>query len=207
MADEVWKPISGYEGLYSVSNYGNIRAEGEARGQYWFDKVTELVRESGEKTVRLSRDGVAKKFSVDELVADAFVGPRPGGEAVVVHKNNSKKDNRAENLEWAIKPGPYIYEPVTSEIVNEIVEAMAKGEYSRAVLCYIYDVDFMAMRQRLFDMCVGKSLGSTLTADDAREMYRLFHKDGLSIAEVSDKFQITATTVRNIVLNKQFESE
>lgn len=90
---EIWKPVVGYEGLYEVSNLGNVRS---------VKKIIKPHIIKGYLGVSLCKGGVKKKLFIHRLVAFAF--PEICGEyfegAVCNHKNENKLDNRAENLEW-----------------------------------------------------------------------------------------------------------
>ena len=90
-ANEVWRDIPGWEGLYQVSNLGRIRSirvrlikPYDARGY----RVATL--HSGD---RMERAGVHR------FVAQAFI-PNPEGKEQVNHINGDKADNSVENLEW-----------------------------------------------------------------------------------------------------------
>lgn len=89
---EIWKPIKGYTGYYSVSNLGNVRN----------DKTNRLLQGDyntmGYRRIILYVH-VKKRYFVHRLVAYHFVSGY-SDELVVSHKNGNKKDNRAENLEW-----------------------------------------------------------------------------------------------------------
>ena len=89
---EHWLPVKGYEGLYWVSNLGNVRSK----------RVEFMAGDSdrcGYRRVVLQNKGHAKRFLIHRLVAEAFIGPRPP-KMTVNHKNGKKADNRAENLEY-----------------------------------------------------------------------------------------------------------
>lgn len=90
---EIWKPIPQYEGLYEVSNYGEIRSAVTQRIKNQFTKP------NGYKTVQLWVGNKGRSEYVHRLVAFAFV-PNPNNYPQVNHKNEVKSDNRAENLEW-----------------------------------------------------------------------------------------------------------
>lgn len=92
---EVWKPIKGFEGLYEVSNLGNVRnANGKLRKPF-------LIHQ-GYLIIDLFRNYKRTHARVNRLVAEAFI-PNPENKTEVNHKNGNKTDNRVENLEWTSK--------------------------------------------------------------------------------------------------------
>ena len=95
---EVWKDIPGYEGLYQVSNLGNVRSL-RYRNR---DEVRELFlkpHNQGYLQVELHKDGKRKMFTVHRLVAMAFVDGYEEGKQVN-HIDENKKNNVSTNLEW-----------------------------------------------------------------------------------------------------------
>lgn len=96
--EEIWKDIEGYEGLYQVSNLGNVRSldwgrRGFARNLYL------KKHNRGYRHVELAKNGSKKSFTVHRLVAIAFL-PNPNGYPEVNHKDEDKTNNAAKNLEW-----------------------------------------------------------------------------------------------------------
>src|SRR3954463_14262904 len=90
---EVWKDIKDYEGLYQISNLGNVRDVKRGKSR----KVTRNCRGYG--WVSLTKDKGQKAFSVHRLVAIHFI-PNPGNLPQVNHKNLNRMDNAVVNLEW-----------------------------------------------------------------------------------------------------------
>lgn len=101
-AQEVWRTVVGFDGLYEVSDIGRVRS-----------KRAEIVMKhnfSGVKRdyafVPLSENGHRQNAYIHHLVAQAFIGPPPGrigrgsNDWQCNHKNGNKSDNRPENLEW-----------------------------------------------------------------------------------------------------------
>ena len=105
MTEEIWKPVVGYEGLYEVSNLGNVKAVekivGHPTGQCRRpEKIVKLQNgSSGYAVVNLCKNGKPRTTRVHILVAEAFL-EKPEGKYEVDHINRNRKDNRVENLKW-----------------------------------------------------------------------------------------------------------
>jgi hypothetical protein len=108
MQREEWKPVPGFEGMYSVSNYGRVRSEARKRccggkgGQMsWPQKILKPWKTTaGYLSVSLSNITTTKR-SVHRLVLLAFRGPPPSDAFEAAHMNGCRQDNRLENLQWA----------------------------------------------------------------------------------------------------------
>lgn len=102
-----WRPVVGYEGMYEVSNQGQVKSLPRPYPPDPLGRKTRInhgrvmVPHAGGRyvTVKLTRDGAARTKYVHHLVAAAFVGPRPAG-MDVCHNNGQHQDNRAENLRY-----------------------------------------------------------------------------------------------------------
>ena len=95
---ETWKAISGYEGLYQVSNLGRVKSFKHGKEKILKPQKTRC----GYLRVCLCKDCHTKRLLVHRLVADAFV-PNPQGLETVNHKDEVKNNNTASNLEWMSK--------------------------------------------------------------------------------------------------------
>ena len=95
---EVWRDVVGYEGLYEVSNRGNVRSL-NWRGTGITKTIQQKKHNRGYWQVILSVDGVQKTFLVHRLVANAFLD-NPNHLPLINHKDENRKNNNAENLEW-----------------------------------------------------------------------------------------------------------
>lgn len=102
---EIWKEINGYEN-YMISNLGNvlsimnvsIKRNSKIKGKV-FRKLKITTDSCGYSRVSLYKNGIAKAYKVHRLVAEAFI-PNYRNLPQVNHKDENKKNNRADNLEW-----------------------------------------------------------------------------------------------------------
>lgn len=92
---EEFRDVVGYEGLYEVSNEGNIRNKNTGR----ILKPNKIHK--GYLQVILCKDGERKPALVHRLVAQAFI-PNPNHYPQVNHIDENKSNNNVENLEWCI---------------------------------------------------------------------------------------------------------
>lgn len=103
---EIFKDIPGYEGLYQVSNLGNVKSVKRTvitpagLHRKIKEKILSKALSQGYLIVIMSKDGKNYTKLIHQLSAMAFLGHIPNGKTIVVdHKNNIKKDNRIENLQ------------------------------------------------------------------------------------------------------------
>ena len=96
---EEWRDVKGYEGLYQVSDWGNVRSL-DYNHTNTIKNLTLVNAKNGYLVVCLHKDAIQKEGKVHRLVAEAFL-PNPQGKPTVDHVNGDKQDNRVENLRWA----------------------------------------------------------------------------------------------------------
>ena len=103
--EEIWKDVVGYEGYYQVSNLGRVKSLDRisSNGRKIKGKIlsTKVNTPPYYPRVSLSVNGKMKLVQVHRLVAQAFVyNPDPEHKTQVGHKDESRTNNRADNLEW-----------------------------------------------------------------------------------------------------------
>lgn len=149
-----WKPIEGYEGIYTVSAEGVVRslqriAEPGSHGRNKTRDLKSAYNSSGYALVVLNKNGVRSSQYVHRLVLEAFIGPCPWG-LEACHGNGNRKDNRAANLRWdtakancadrskhgnwAVAKGEHCYNAVlTEEDVKQILRATTNGDSAQTL--------------------------------------------------------------------------
>lgn len=99
--EEEWLPVTGYEGIYEVSNLGRVQSldREDSRGRRRKGKVLSPGMSNGYLRVTLCDEGGRWSVVVHTLVADAFLGERPD-DLKVIHIDNDLKNNSAVNLRY-----------------------------------------------------------------------------------------------------------
>lgn len=94
MQNEIWKDIPEYEGLYQVSNLGNVKS-------LISNKILKPNNDMyGRLYVNLHKNKKSKSKKIHQLVAMAFLGHKPCGYKLVVdHKDNNSLNNHIDNLQ------------------------------------------------------------------------------------------------------------
>lgn len=104
---EIWKDIEGYEGLYQVSNLGNVKSL-NYRCTNIEKNLKQGLRPKGYPFVRLTKNKIEKLYSIHRLVANAFI-PNPDNLPCVNHKDENPLNNNVENLEWCTQQYNCLY--------------------------------------------------------------------------------------------------
>ena len=106
VAYEEWKNIKGYEGLYQVSNLGNVKSvdriikRSTSEMKLKSKNMSQYIGNSGYPMISLCTNGQCKRHLVHRIVATAFL-PNPLNKAYVNHIDGNKQNSNLENLEWS----------------------------------------------------------------------------------------------------------
>lgn len=120
---EEWKDISDYEGLYKISNLGNVLSVKR-------NKQLAKSDSNGYDTVNLSKNGKTTKCKVHRLVAINFI-ENIDNKPIVNHIDENKKNNRVSNLEWVTARENNIYGTRLNKVRKPIKAIdIATGEFN-----------------------------------------------------------------------------
>jgi hypothetical protein len=109
---EIWKDIPNYEGLYKISNFGNIKRYIKTQNKWKNKKITE--NKDGYYITSLSKNGKKKVYLIHRLVAETFIPDKNKYKLMlweekekidveklqINHIDENKKNNFIGNLEW-----------------------------------------------------------------------------------------------------------
>lgn len=96
LANEEWRDVVGYEGIYFISNFGRLKR---------------VYKMGGERLLKFHHDKDGYLFTIisvkqnksnkkqHRLIAEAFI-PNPENKPEIDHINGVKSDNRIKNLQW-----------------------------------------------------------------------------------------------------------
>ena len=158
----IWKDIKGYEGLYQISNSGEVKSLSRAvKNRYSTRTVKEkilvkCIDKMGYYKVNLSKNDKKKTYKIHKLVADHFLNEK---NECVNHKDGNKLNNSVDNLEYTT----YSYNNIhanslglvkhrkgehsllckkSDKEVNEIKMLYSTGKYTTKDLAKIFNVSY-----------------------------------------------------------------
>lgn len=152
MAEEIWKDIPGYEGLYQVSNLGQVKSlprvvQGKSKTGTDFDRrLPERILRPGTNTkgyrfVVLRKSGISVTTGVHSAVAAAFLGTKSNAAIQIRHLDGDRTNNNASNLRYGTASENQIdlydyrgyHHRLTASDALEIRDRLKAGETGRAL--------------------------------------------------------------------------
>jgi hypothetical protein len=180
---ETWRPAAGFEGIYDVSNHGRVRRVGRAarngNGRGGGARIGHVLKlrttPGGYLRAQLWRDGKPCPRLVHTLVATTFIGPCPAG-LDVNHIDGVKTNNQPSNLEYVTRS----------------------------------DNNLHAWRTGLCDgprhLVTGEDHhNAKLTAEDVREIRRLYQPGSYGTPRLAKQFGVNAKTIHLIISGRTWK--
>lgn len=104
-----WRPVKGFDGIYEVSDSGQVRSLDRIntvcnKGKVYSTKIkgrmmSQVENANGYKRVYFSKNGDRVSFLVHRIVAEAFIN-NPNNYPQINHIDGDKSNNSVGNLEW-----------------------------------------------------------------------------------------------------------
>ncbi|MFC0819748.1 NUMOD4 motif-containing HNH endonuclease [Moraxella marmotae] len=161
-----WLPIKNYEGLYEVSEAGEVRSVDRLlyvtnqKERLFKGKVLSLVVNVQNRYPQISlwKNNKGTSYYIHRLVAEAFI-PNPDNKPEVNHKDGNRQNNHVCNLEWvtstensqhAINSNLLTYKcRLTEDEFLDCLDAVINGESYQALSKRVpYKVPFLSTKLR-----------------------------------------------------------
>lgn len=163
---EVWLPVLGYEGLYEVSNFGNVKslARIDHRGRNWKESIIGGMRKSGYMICTLSKKGKKRQIFIHKLVMEAFVGKKPFFNSAICHGDGNPSNCNLINLRYDTPKGNSGdtiihgrtnrgYKHWSNKLTNDQVLSIYKDNRS----CFIISKEYPVSETSIRDIKTGRS--------------------------------------------------
>lgn len=154
---EIWKDIEDYEGLYQVSNLGNVRSL-NYNGTHKIKEMAHQLMRKGYLRVHLSKNNKSKRISIHRLVAETFI-PNPNNLPQVNHIDGNKQNNCVSNLEWCTN-----LENQRHAWNNGLRKSKKGYHINSAKSVYQYDLEGNFIKQWDYISDASKELGISLSS-------------------------------------------
>lgn len=170
--EEYWVPIKGYEGLYEINNFGQIKRLARMISRptignfYVPDKLLKVVPMStGYLSVSMTKDGKQTECLVHRLYAEAFI-PNPNNLPCVNHIDGNKLNNDLSNLEWCS------YSVNNRHATNTCLRKICSGE---------------------------ETTSSKISNSDAHDIRYMYTYKNIGVEELSKEYNLSKTSIRAII--------
>lgn len=182
---EEWRPVSGYEGYYEVSNLGRVKSAAifirhdgnwaEVGGYVKKIKIkNQNINRYGYKAIKLCKLGKCKTLLVHRLVALAFI-PTDNPKNQINHMDGNKENNTIENLEW-----------VTA--AENMQHAWATGLVNNK------------------HMLGSNHHSALLNEEKVREIRRLHQTTKPPIKDLAEKFGVSVGSIKDVIYNRTWKA-
>lgn len=144
------KEIKGYEGLYSITEDGQVYSHRR--------KIYLATRPDRDGYLRtnLSKDGKAKTVFIHRLVAEAYI-PNPDNLPYVDHIDRNVANNAIENLRWVTESGNSRNSRKNRKVINLDINELFNSIADAAETIKDQFKNFQSARSSIYHCCTGRS--------------------------------------------------
>ena len=167
--NEKWRDIAGYEGLYAISSRGRVKRIAGGCGAK-IGRILKTSKRRGYVHLSLYRKQVQDTRKAHQLVAQAFLGPKPSERHEVNHLNGIRDDNRFENLEWCTRSENLLH-------AYHVLGTMKRPEAPKGE----------------------QSGGARLTLAEVGDIRALYEGGGITYQKLGEQFGVNLSTIGYIV--------
>lgn len=145
MVKEEFKTIQGYEGLYEISNIGNVKSlpKFKGNGYYTEEKILKpKLDKYGYYAVCLRKNNKNIYTTIHRLVAGAFID-NTNEYKIVNHIDGNKQNNEYLNLEWTTISGntKHAYNNDLGDFKDNLAIATEKARIKNTYTIIVYQND------------------------------------------------------------------
>jgi hypothetical protein len=175
---EIWKDVPEYEGIYKVSNLGNIYT-------YYQDRILKNhIQSNGYYFVHLFKNKKHKSQRIHVLVAMAFLNHIPNKQNLVVdHIDNDKTNNKLSNLQIlsqrentnkSMKIGASGYRGVVYTSINNKWQVRIRVLNKKIHIKYFTDIEKASDCYNEITKIVDEAKHNKLTLDEIKELIKIY---------------------------------
>jgi hypothetical protein len=169
--DTEFRPINGYEGIYSVSIDGRVKSIQRTKTSYGGSRripvleriLKSICRRDGYCVVQLSKHGERKQAPIHRLVATAWISEPANDRRYVNHKDGCKTNNHVSNLEWCSPAENFSHAVSIGLHANPIGSTNDNAKLTDDDVLYIRSLPYryglineLASRFKVGRLCIGR---------------------------------------------------
>lgn len=173
---EQWRPIKNYEGIYEISNLGNVKSlartiiKKDGKKQTFKERILNKRHNGyGYYQVGLNSKGKRVYFYIHRLVGEAFID-NPNDLPQINHINGNKEDNFVNNLEWI---------SAKDNTIHSWKTGLSKGRENHGM--------------------------SKLTNNEVLEIRKKYLSKNYSQRKLAKEYSVSQKTIYNIINKKQWK--
>lgn len=214
----IWKPVKNYEGIYEISENGDVKRIAKTNNQYGQGHILKHNIINGYAHVQLHKSGTVKSMRVHRLVAMSFLD-NPNNKPHVNHLDGYKLNNHVSNLEWCTPSENELHKHrvlhkthrkyvLTNEQINKIVKMRLDGKRLHE-LSYAFKVPIDTIHKVLANLNHKTGYGgmyngrSKLSDLQRQEIISLFHK-GEDYKSIAEKYSVTVNTIKRTIAKFEY---